>query len=595
MYNERKTEAITRKLLESLGYFDSCIVEEQISSNKAIKALLSKASKSGNNSGRPEFIIQPKEYPDMLLIIECKADIAKLKSVSLDSPKDYAVDGALHYAKFLSSKYKVIAVGIAGEKDIKTECYLVTNNSVKILNNNLYSLKDLIYLINNDPETKKLNEEKVLKFASDLHNYLRDYAKLSESEKPLLVGGILIALNDQAFVSSYKNKKTGQSLASLITRTIKEQLQDAKMPEAKIKNMIQPYSFIETHPVLSAGDIVQEKEHPLRSIIDQLNDNIMPFINTYSEHDILGHFYGEFLSYTAGDKKGLGIVLTPKHIKELMCELCEITKDSVVLDTCTGTGGFLITAMDKMIAEANGDSAKIVNIKSSQLIGIEQQPHMFALAVSNMMLRGDGKANIYSGSCFGLEETIKTHKPTVALLNPPYSQKGKGLSELDFIYTALECLEPNGLCAAIIPASCAAGNEKIKEKILSKHTLLAELSLPQVFKGVGVVPIILVFKAGKPHNSETKTWFGLCKDDGFEDTKKGRLDLKNRWPNIKSEWIKAYKNKEVKIGQYITKEVTSNDEWLAEAYLEPDYSKITENDLINAIKAYQTSLYLNSK
>jgi type I restriction-modification system DNA methylase subunit len=409
---------------------------------------------------------------------------------------------------------------------------------------------------------------------------------LTEEQKPLLVGGTLISLRDQAFISSYRTKKTGALLASLITRTIKEQLQDTKMNEDKIKNMIQPYSFIETHPVLSVGDIVSKFGHPLSNIIDQIETNLMPFINTYSDSDVLGHFYGEFLSYTAGDKKGLGIVLTPKHIKELMCELVDINKDSILLDTCTGTAGFLITAMHMMMVDAKGDQEKIANIKSKQLIGIEQQPHMFALAVSNMLLRGDGKANIYNASCFGLQNTIKEeHKPTAALLNPPYSQKGEGLSELDFIQNALECLEPNGLCAAIIPISCGNGNTLLREKILKKNTLLGVISLPMVFKNVGVKPGIFIFKAGIPHDKTVKTWFAILDDDGFENVMhRGRLDPKNRFPNIKKELVKAYKNKETQSGKYITKEVSFTDEWLGEAYVEPDYSTLKVSD----IKYYST-------
>lgn len=594
--NEKITETFVRNKLNELGYFDNCVIEEQISKNKTIKSLLSKASKSGKGgNGRPEFIIQPKNYPDTLLVVECKANKNKHISDSLTNYKDYAVDGVIHYSKYLSTKFKTIGIAVSGEEVPKISCYAIIQGKEKLICEDILKLDNMISLLNDDPNAKKSNEAMILTFASNLHNYLRDYAKLSENEKPLLIGGLLIALKDDAFVNSYKSKKTGSTLASLITSTIKEQLQNTKMNESKIKNMIQPFSFIETHPVLSTGDIVGKTEHPLRSIIDQLHDNILPFINTYHDHDILGHFYGEFLSYTAGDKKGLGIVLTPKHIKELMCELVNINKDSILLDTCTGTGGFLITGMDMMVKDAKGDSRKISNIKSKQLIGIEQQPHMFALAVSNMMLRGDGKTNIYSGSCFGLESTIRELKPTVAVINPPYSQKGAGLSELDFIANALDCVVSGGYVAAIVPSSVGIGNSPLKQEILKKHTLVGSLSLPQVFKEVGVCPIILIFKAGIPHDSKVKVWFGNCKDDGFIDTKKGRVDSKGRWEGIKNEWVTAFRNKETKTGEYITHEIKASDEWLAEAYLDTDYSKVTENAVIETIKAYSTFLYLKDE
>ena len=67
-------------------------------------------------------------------------------------------------------------------------------------------------------------------------------------------------------------------------------------------------------------------------------------------------------------------------------------------------------------------------IQKKGLIGVEQQPNMFALAASNMILRGDGKANLYQGSCFedGIVKSVKTHKRNVGLLNPPFSQGDSG-------------------------------------------------------------------------------------------------------------------------------------------------------------------------
>lgn len=40
------------------------------------------------------------------------------------------------------------------------------------------------------------------------------------------------------------------------------------------------------------------------------------------------------------------------------------------------------------------------DIRKNRLIGIENSPKMFALAASNMILRGDGKANLHQASCF---------------------------------------------------------------------------------------------------------------------------------------------------------------------------------------------------
>jgi hypothetical protein len=60
--------------------------------------------------------------------------------------------------------------------------------------------------------------------------------------------------------------------------------------------------------------------------------------------------------------------------------------------------------MHAMLKTAMTDEERL-DIKKNRLIGIENSPKMFALAASNMILRGDGKANLHQSSCF--EPTLK--------------------------------------------------------------------------------------------------------------------------------------------------------------------------------------------
>ena len=77
-----------------------------------------------------------------------------------------------------------------------------------------------------------------------------------------------------------------------------------------------------------------------------------------------------------------------------MIKLARLSVDDVVLDTCTGSGGFLMESMEKMISLAKGDEKKIDSIKENQLIGFEVDPVLFSLACSNMFLHGDGRTNL---------------------------------------------------------------------------------------------------------------------------------------------------------------------------------------------------------
>lgn len=406
--NERITESITRELLKDKGFYtEDFIVEEQKSKNPRIMKLLKNASKSGKGVGRPEFIISTNKDVDLLIVIECKADINNHKSEDLSKAAECAVDGAIHYASYLSKDFNVLAIGISGQTKkellIDTYLWLKGENVYKELieAQGLLSYDEYKRILRNNSEIRKKKESELMEFARKLHNQMRDYAKLSESEKPLLVSAILIALEYPQFVKNYKDYK-GRELTEETLVAIKRVLDNGEMPENKIKNLMQTYSFISVHPELNKGTI-------LRDLIMEIEENIRPFMKDYGHIDVIGKFYGEFLKYTGGDGKGLGIVLTPRHITELFAELGNLTPESVVLDTCMGTGGFLISAMDNMIKKAGGDKGLIKEIKEEKLIGVEQQPYMYALGIANMLLRGDGKANVYLGSCFDKTEELKNN------------------------------------------------------------------------------------------------------------------------------------------------------------------------------------------
>ena len=232
---------------------------------------------------------------------------------------------------------------------------------------------------------------------------------------------------------------------------------------------------------------------------------------------------------------------------------------------------------------------------------------MFALAASNMILRGDGKANLHQGSCFdeAISKSIRERekevneifrgktleRPNIGLLNPPYAQSKSDaeLHELYFVKHMLDQLKEGGTGVAIIPVTCVISSSQAKKDILKYHTLKAVMSMPsELFYPVGTVTCIVVFEAHKPHEvSAKKTWFGYWRNDGFLKTKHlGRTDLYQKWDNIKSAWLEAFRNNEVHKGISVTAYVTAEEEWIAEAYLETDYSKLTKEDFEDTVKKF---------
>ena len=218
---------------------------------------------------------------------------------------------------------------------------------------------------------------------------------------------------------------------------------------------------------------------------------------------------------------------------------------------------------------------------------------MFALAASNMILRGDGKTNLHQSSCFddAVIAAIKKSKPTVGMLNPPYAQSKSDaeLHELYFVKQMLDCLKPGGTGIAIVPMSCAISPSPAREELMKYHTLEAVMSMPtDLFYPVGTVTCIMVWTARISHaDSNKKTWFGYWKDDGFIKTKtKGRIDQNECWIGIRDRWVEMFRNREVHAGESVTQIVSHGDEWCAEAYMETDYSTLKQSDFELVVRNY---------
>lgn len=615
MTTERITENFVRESLSALGYGDpdsGITVEEQKSRIARIGNLLSKASKkSSGHSGYPEFIITSQKDTSFVIVVECKKDIKNHESADRDRPVEYAVDGVLHYARHLAAKYTVVAIAVSGTDSHIVSNFLIpegaseakdlTNESGAVVDT-ILSFDDYYRLASFDPDVAKKRHSDLLEFSRELHELIWTKAKISEEEKPLLVSGTLIALMNQEFRNHF-NDVSPEKIQKRWLSAIEEELESAKIPVAKMNTMLQPYSAISVHPNLGKPDSRTAKEYPhglFKEIISRIHDNVWPYINVYHDFDVVGQFYGEFLKYTAGDKKALGIVLTPRHVAELFSLIANVGTQSKVLDICAGTGGFLISAMQHMLRKAVTEDERM-DIRKNQLIGVENNPKMFALAASNMILRGDGKANLHQASCFddAVIKSIREMKPNVGMLNPPYSQsKGDGrLHELHFVRQMLDCLEPGSVGIAIVPMSCAISRHPAKELLMRHHTLEAVMSMPiELFYPVGVVTCIMVWTAGVPHDeSNRKTWFGYWRDDGFVKTKHmGRIDLYGRWNDIRDRWVRSYRNREVRAGESVMEYVSPNDEWCAEAYMETDYSTLTQADFESVVRSYAMFRLLGS-
>ncbi len=591
---EVKTDFYVYELLKEVGIEltpQGCDIDEV---NKALQT----ASKNmTGKEGYPEFCGRVKDF---ILVIEDKSDINKhvcrdeLGLISMDKQpvKDFAVNGALHYAKHITEKtnfHKVIAFGVSGN----AEHHLISPLFVDDRGNYM-ELPDVTTFVSFSPNnieeyyTREILKEEtdiekttqeILKDAGDLHEALHNYGSLTNEQKPLVVSGILLALREQEFgnfdisqLSGDDNTTDGEKIYS----AIRSNLQRANVtPETKRDKLLSQFAVIKDTQKINAPEEHLGKT-PLRYYTEFLNEKIFKSIRyNKTPEDYLGLFYSEFMSYSGADGQTLGIVLTPRHITELFCALADLKPEDKVLDPCCGTAGFLISAMHYML-HLTDNITQQNHIRKEQLFGIEQQSYMFTIATTNMILRGDGKSNLIC------EDFLK-QKPaqlqlkgcTVGMMNPPYSQGSKkdpSLYEINFTKHLLDSLVKDGRCVVIIPQSAVTGKSNdeivIKRSILSHHTLEGVITVNQnTFYGIGTNPCIAVFTTGTPHPKDKMVKFINFEDDGFEVQKQRGLVETNAAKDKQQHMLDVWFDRvEAEPKFCIKTTIEADDEWLHSFY-----------------------------
>ena len=514
---------------------------------KEIDEALSSASKRGTGKARyPEYV---SVVNDFVLVVEDKADTDKhckytdsgLIDMDTKAVTDYAVNGAYFYAKHIaqnSNFKKVFAIGVSGDAkhhkitpiyvdDREGYMELEPIESFAMFNRaHIYEYYTRLVLKEDTPEEK--TTAKILQDAAELHEYLRTYGSLKDQDKPLVVSGILLALDEIKSGSFSIDSLTGDDIdtdGDKIYEAIKKRLKRSNVgPDAKRDKLMSEFAIIRTSTRLNTVEDTLGKT-PLKYYAEFLKERVFDYIKgRSSSEDFIGRFYGEFMSYSGGDGQTLGIVLTPAHICELFCDLLDVQPNDIVLDPCCETAGFLVAAMHHMVSAADSESTK-KNIRKKQLHGYELQSNMFAIACTNMILRDDGNSNIWCQDFLKQNAAqVQLKGATVGMMNPPYSQgtkKDPSQYELSFVEHLLDSLTVGARCAVIVPQSSMTGKtkdeQKFKENIMKHHTLEGVITCnTDTFYGVGTNPVIAVFTAHEPHPADKVCKFIDFRDDGYE-------------------------------------------------------------------------------
>ncbi|MUP39596.1 N-6 DNA methylase [Labilibaculum euxinus] len=586
------------------------------SSIKEINDALKTASKKGTGRvGFPEFVGVSKEF---IIVIEDKAELKKQANYSDDeetelsmdvkSLKDFAENGALHYGKHIienTNFKKVFAFGCSGdEKHHVIRPIFIDKDGYKLLkpveNFENFSIDNIekYYLeqVLEETPVETLELEEILKKSAELHEALRNYGQLGDSEKPLVVSAILLALREDSKIADQLKGDNLKTDGKIIFDALSTHMTRVEVkPETKKEQVLAQFDIIKNRTILNQIDERLEKT-PLKYFTEFLQKNVYASVIANSTEDVLGRFYGEFIRYSGGDGQTLGVVLTPSHITEIFCDLVDLKPADIVFDPCCGTGGFLIAAMQKMLEQAKPEEVEA--IKKHRIHGIEIREDMFSIATTNMIFRGDGKSNLIKNDFLKRDiKSMRANNYTVGLMNPPYSQaKGKDtahLSEIHFIEHLLDGLADGGRCAVIVPQSTMVGktseDKKVKKRILTKHTLEGVITLnKETFYGVGTNPCIAIFTAHKQHSEKKFCKFINYEDDGFAVRKHVGLVETERAKERKAHLLNCWLHDAPAETKFMVKTtIEPEDEWLHSFYYFNDEIPKAE-DFENTIADYLT-------
>lgn len=229
--------------------------------------------------------------------------------------------------------------------------------------------------IDNFCEGKNMEEYEVLKKAAAELNEIMHAAHINASDRAVYASGMLLAMHVLTPDSLYATEDTA---SHYIYRHLMDFLKDQLSPEM-YQMTAREFQVLTSDP---------ERDRYLDKLHKSYTQYIFCFIyqNIFQISDgmdSIGELFGEFLKYTVQMATENGKVLTPSYISHLMAKLIHVKDTDEVLDVCAGSGGMLVAAYDEMRSSNPG-----IQLKKDQLRGIEINPRMAALAVSNMILRG---------------------------------------------------------------------------------------------------------------------------------------------------------------------------------------------------------------
>jgi type I restriction enzyme M protein len=163
-----------------------------------------------------------------------------------------------------------------------------------------------------------------------------------------------------------------------------------------------------------------------------------------SDIDVKGRAYEEIVGANLrGDR---GEFFTPRNICKMAVQMLDPGEHDLILDPACGTGGFLITAMNHVIAKIhqaekrkggsderidNATRQRVDRFARDHITGIDLNPNLVKASKMNMVMNNDGSGGLYQGNSLANPATWNDHlrdrnlinNVDVLFTNPPFGSK----------------------------------------------------------------------------------------------------------------------------------------------------------------------------
>lgn len=322
-----------------------------------------------------------------------------------------------------------------------------------------------------------------------------------------------------------------------------------------VRDHVFPYmaSLVKEEPQIAEyfRDAVLEIIDPnvLKQVVDEIDGIDFAKLGT----DVKGDIF-EYLLTHLGQSALNGQFRTPRQIRTMMVAMLDPDLGDTIYDPACGTGGFLIDAIEHILAKYSSEPTEIPiygeewlekrdqsieaakkeiatlqtyrkgpgekipdwGLLERSIYGIDVSRQMMRIAMMNLVLHGIRQANVKRANTLsdmgGLTEDDLTRKYKIILSNPPFAgvlpkesirkdlPTNSKKSELLFLGVMMEALALGGQGAVVVPEGLLFGSTtahvELRRKLVEDFDLLAVVSLPAgVFKPyAGVKTGVLVFR-----------------------------------------------------------------------------------------------------